>query len=522
MFRTSAASDVQSGSNKFVIAGLDSVRFADVASISQIKYRPEVVQVVTVGATAYTPTASTLYTIAVGDPLRTVSGVNMAPIQKYSYKTPPVITTIGATAADQREAISLALVAKINADSTNHVIAASLGSGNGLTVTDDGSYYPVWAQNMANTKGASEVYPVPNSDGTGYADTNVTVTTAAVYSFGVGANLAAEKPVVDFVYGNVVSGVIDSPPVTSTGLPAVSGQNYDGWVIEDYKIIVGITLGGQLVYQSRVQRVFVDNGTGSATTNLAGFKAFERAMLTVTTKLYVNDTPTIVYMGDTGVVSQGLGTGLPSGVAQAENVVVLGNGFTAHYSPIATSTLLALVTTNAGIGLVLDATASEGVEFSAPTWANSQKSFVIGKTGFSLYAKITVDDVSGLNPLWVGFRKKEAYGATFTAYADYAVIGLGNATGDIFTNTEKNGAGNTATDTTNNWADAETHQLEVRVDANGAVTFFIDGYKPIVTQTFSFDAGDEVIPTIYALQTADLATPSLLEFISIASNEYRS
>ena len=37
--------------------------------------------------------------------------------------------------------------------------------------------------------------------------------------------------------------------------------------------------------------------------------------------------------------------------------------------------LLALIATNSGLGLVLDATAAEGVEFSAPTWANSQKSF---------------------------------------------------------------------------------------------------------------------------------------------------
>ena len=85
-----------------------------------------------------------------------------------------------------------------------------------------------------------------------------------------------------------------------------------------------------------------------------------------------------------------------------------------------------------------------------------------------------------------------------------------------------NSGGNTATDTTQNWADGETHQLEVRVDITGAVTFFIDGYKPTVTQAFTFDAGDEVIPTIYALQTADIGTPSLLEFIAVASDSYRA
>ena len=520
---TSSGSDVQTGGGKFTITGLDSVRFADAISISQIKYRAEVAQVVRVGTSSYTPTASTLYTVAIGDPIRTQSSVNQAPVRTYSYKTPPVLTTIGASAALQREYIHGQLVAKINADLTDYVTAASLTSGNGFSVTDNGNYYHVFAQGMSGVKGVSQVYTIPNEDGTGFASTDYAVYTTGVYSFGTGAKLLAAKPVLAYAWGgSVVSGIIDAPPVTTSNQPAVSGQNYDGWVIEDYKLVDGITLGGQLVYQSRIQYVFVDNGTGSSTTNLAGFKAFERAMLEVITKLYTQDTPTIYYMGDTSVVSQGLGTGLPSGVAQAENVCVLGNGFTAHYSPIATSTILALVGANAGIGLILDQTASEGVEFSAPTWANSTKSFIVGKTAFSLYAKITIDDVSGLNPMWVGFRKKEAYNATFTAYTDYAVIGLGSGAGDIYTNTELNSGGNTATDTTQNWADGETHQLEVRVDITGAVTFFIDGYKPTVTQAFTFDAGDEVIPTIYALQTADIGTPSLLEFIAVASDSYRA
>ena len=57
---------------------------------------------------------------------------------------------------------------------------------------------------------------------------------------------------------------------------------------------------------------------------------------------------------------------------------------------------------------MLDATAAEGVEFSAPTWANSQKIiFVVGKTAFSVYSKITLD-AWGLDTLYVGFRKKAA------------------------------------------------------------------------------------------------------------------
>jgi len=266
--------------------------------------------------------------------------------------------------------------------------------------------------------------------------------------------------------------------------------------------------------------VYVDNGTGASTTNLAGFIAFERAFLNLVFDFY--KTPaSIIFMGDNAAVSQGLGTALPSGVAQAENVVSFGNGFSAHYSPIATSTKLALTSTNDGLELILDATASEGVELSAPTWDNSQKQFVAGKNNFSLYAKIKIDDVSGLNPLWIGFRKKAAYTATFADYTDYAVVGLGNATGDIYTSIELNAGGATSTDTTLNWADGETHELEVRVAASGAVTFFVDGYQVNKSTSFTFDSGDSIIPVIYALQTADIGTPSLLELASLGTDSWR-
>ena len=523
MFNTCSGSDVQSSGGSFTVAGLESVRFNNVASITQVKYRAEVAQVVTIGATAYTPTADTTYTVAVFDPCRTVSGYTEA--QKfYKYTTPAVITTIGATAADQREYISGKLVTAINAATAiNHATAVSLGSGNGFTVTDSGSYYPPYAQNMANTQGANEVYPVTNSDGTGFASTNFSVTTAAVYPFGVGATLAALKPVVNFVYNNVVSGIIEAPPVTSANAPAVSGQNYDGFIIEDIKLVDAITLGGQFAYQSRIQTVYADNGTGSSTSNLSGYQAFERAMLEIIWGQYKNDPSTIYFTGDTGVICGGLGTGLPSGTSLALNNIHFGNGFSSAYYPLGTATIVALTSSNLGIGVVLDVTAGEGVELSAPSWANSLKSAIVGKTPFSIYAKINVTDITGVNPVWVGFRKKAAANATYTAYTDYAFVGLGDASGNIYTSTENDGGGNTNTDTTQNWANNETHTLEVRVDINGAVTFFIDGYKPTVTQTFTFDAGDELIPVFcYALQAGTGAVPAVLEGAFLNTDQWRA
>jgi len=523
LLKVSSKTDVQNGNGLLAVAGLRPVPKKDIENLYQIKYKPEVVQVVTVGGTSYTPTAGTIYAVYVYDQNRIDAGYNEAPIP-YSFTTPLVLTTIGADAAAQREYIHGQLVIAINADASNRATAASLGTGTGFTVTDDGNYYPPRAQNMSNVQGINTVLPVTNSDGTGFAANNYSITTAGVYSSGVGARLLAQAPVVDFTFGNLISGQFNAP-ATFTNPPtyAVSGQNYDIFGISSLKIVEGTTLTSQYVYQIEEQFAVVDNGTGSSTTNLAGFQSFERAFLSNIFGQYSEDVPTIYSMGNTSAVSQGLATGLPSGVAQAENVVSFGNEYSAHYSPIATSTLLALVSTNSGLGLVLDATASEGVELSAPTWANSQKEFIVGKTAFSIYTKVNIDDVSGLNPYWCGFRIKAAYAAAFTSYTDYAVIGLGNATGDIFTSTRLNTGSATTTDTTNNWADGETHTLEVRVATNGAVTFFLDGYKPIVTQAFTFDAGDAIIPVFgYALQTADLATPNVLELAAVASDQWRA
>lgn len=524
LFTTSLASDVQSSKGNLKVGVMSPTKKSLIADMIQVKYQAETVQVVTITTSSITPAGNTYYTIEFGDTNRSRGGVQEV-LKRVSYLTPADVTTLGATAALQREAINLELVDLINEYTDSYyVTAASTLLGTGITVTDSAGYYPVNAQGMTNRLGASTVRTCRNSDGSGFVGTEASVTTAAVYSFGVGADLLAWKPVIDQMWGNLISGYVGgTAPKTAAGAYATSGQKYDGFaVVALAESPIATSVRAQTAYIPKVQIAYVDNGTGSSTANATGFAAFERAwILEATSTLFSEDASSIVFMNEYAPVCQGLGTGLPSGTAQAENVVHFGNGFAAHYSPIATSTIVSLVGANAGLTLELDQTNGEGVELSAPTWANSPKEFVVGKQEFSVYAKVTINDVSGLNPFWVGFRKKEAYNATFNSYSDFAVIGLGNATGDIFTNTEINGAGNTATDTTQNWADTETHTLEVRVDINGAVTFFLDGYKPTVTQTLTFDAGDSLIPTIYALQAADLGTPSLLAWAAVPSNTWR-
>nr|WP_298658027.1 hypothetical protein [uncultured Flavobacterium sp.] len=518
LLRTSSANDVKNSGGTVSITGLNPIFKNFITSIVQVKYRAEVVQVATIGSNSYVPAGATLYQVAVFDPNRRINGANEQ-IKYYGYTTPDDVTTLGATAALQREAIHAKIITAINADATNYSVAVTLGTGTGFTVTDDGGYYPVHSQTMTRV---IFVNTVLCTNGFTAAPT---ISTAGNFSVGVGSKLASAVGSADWMNaGNLVSGYpFPMYPKTTTGLPAVSGQNYDLFVINSLTTAPNETASGQQVaLVNRVQSIYVDNGTGSSTTNLTGFKTFERSMLHEIFKTFNGDNRTIYFLGDTGPTCGGLNTGLPSGTSLAENFIQFGNGFSTHYYPLGTSTLVALTSTNDGIGIVLDATAGKGAELSAPTWTNSLKNFVVGQTAASIYCKVTIDDVSGLNPFWVGFRVQGAANTTYTSYTDYAFVGLGNATGDIFTSYKVNSSG-AAVDTTQNWADAETHTLEVRVDINGAVTFKIDGYAPTTTQALTFDSGDVMIPVFgYGLQTADIGTPSVLEGAFVTSNSWRS
>jgi hypothetical protein len=100
--------------------------------------------------------------------------------------------------------------------------------------------------------------------------------------------------------------------------------------------------------------------------------------------------------------------------------------------------------------------------------------------------------VSGSDICAVGFRKTQAYNATFVNYTDKAT--LNKIGGNINISTAINDAADVDTDTTEDWADGETHILEVYVSAAGVVTYKIDGEAPGTVAAFTFDATDVVVP----------------------------
>jgi hypothetical protein len=493
---SSAASDIQSSGGVVTIAGLSGTDKRNITSILQTKYRAEVVQVVSVGATSYTPTASTAYTIEIGDTNRTRNGVQEV-LKRYTYVTPPVITTLGATAALQREAIHGELVSKINADTGNFVTAASLLLGTGLSITDDAGYYPVPEQGMTARLGASTVRPCTNADGTGFADDNYSVTTAAVYSFGVGADLAEWRPVIDQMWGNLISGYLGGvAPKTTAGAYATSGQNYDGFAITSLTTAAAHNQKGQLAYVPKVQIVYADNGTGSSTTNLTGFKAFERVMHKLMVQVYEGDASTLQEWFDAPIVFQD-----PLGAAPTGTANTLGWQLS-RYTPmnrtnIGTQTIVAPVLAAAGLLLDQDDTAGEGSHTSANQQTLGDQSFIVGKTPFMVGCRVVAADWTDTQFIF-GFRKKAVYTADYNDYTDLAAIGGGAADGDsVYTFGILNNAATVATDTAVNFTDAVSAMMWVKVDINGNVTCFLNGTEyPVYsagTTDLVFDAGDEMI-----------------------------
>ena len=63
LFNTSKGTDVQYVGGEILIPGLNPIKQSRIVNFSQMNYRAEVVQVVTVGGTSYTPTASTRYIV---------------------------------------------------------------------------------------------------------------------------------------------------------------------------------------------------------------------------------------------------------------------------------------------------------------------------------------------------------------------------------------------------------------------------------------------------------------------------
>lgn len=526
LLKTSSKTDIQFGGGDYNITGLRSVSRKDITSFKQIKYRVEVAQVYTVGGGTYTPTADTAYSIQIGDVNRSDSGARES-LYIYTVVTPNTagLTAIG-NAAAQREWIHAALVVKINNQTAqNRSVAVSLGTGTGFTVTDSGGYYPVRAQNQTKMRGPNFVGVRTNTDGTGFADTNITLTTAGVTSFGDGTKLATESPVVDFVYGGLISGNLIDPPLTTAGAVAVAGQKYDGFVISSLQKEQTPTITDRYTYIDRSQVVYVDNGTGTATTNLAGFIVFEKQMRKAMASFYKDDANAQIDFFDDQILFQGAAGAVPT--TTGANKLISWGGAGWIYTAIGTQTITTPIGAATGLLLDQDLTDTEGAEYTPSLLTDCPKEFVVGKTAFGVYARMNAADWT--DAAWlIGFRKKAAHTADFNDYTDLAAAGTLAANGDLITTQGiLNNAATVSTSTAIVPVDAASVTVAVTVAVNGLVTIKVNGtaYPVYSTGTTALilDVDDIMIPFVrYANVSTGDPDLTLMHIVAVASDDFVS
>jgi hypothetical protein len=213
-------------------------------------------------------------------------------------------------------------------------------------------------------------------------------------------------------------------------------------------------------------------------------------------------------------ISAAVGGGAATGTAGDENVLYSGaNSYMYHI--LGTQTITAPKLGAAGLDINMDQTDNDGIEMvPGDITSVSRYAFTVGTDAtFEFRVKFSIADVSGTDDCAIGFRKAEAFQAAIDNYDEMAAMNV--ISGNINIETILNGAATSTTDTTDNWADAATHELKVRVYKTGACQFFIDGAAPTVTAQFTFDSGEVVIPFIYFLNASDVAGAVQLQELEV-------
>lgn len=246
-----------------------------------------------------------------------------------------------------------------------------------------------------------------------------------------------------------------------------------------------------------------------------------------------------------GTFTAAIGYGNPTGATGAINnwdipVDIGGQCFGQYFILGAGQTILAPtqdVTTSLGVDISLDQTDNEGAEYifgardgTATTGLKGKHEYVIGTDkAFFAQWKLSIADASGTDEFLMGFRKTQAFQTAHTGYTDYAAMGLFTSAnpGLIQTKTRLNNGSASLVSSTATWADAATKTLRVEVMQSGKVRFILNGAmlgnqtSGLTGQTFTFDAGDTVLPYLFFLHSADVAGTVILQEFSCGYIEKR-
>ncbi|MCK5435994.1 MAG: hypothetical protein KAI88_05145 [Nitrosomonadaceae bacterium] len=231
------------------------------------------------------------------------------------------------------------------------------------------------------------------------------------------------------------------------------------------------------------------------------------------TDLTITQSPALQSAATTGVA--------PTGATGDVNLMVLQDGTIMEQFILgAGQTIISpRMAATVGLNIALDQVDNEGAEYNFGARANAKHAYTIGTSAaFFMEATIYIEDISGLEPLFMGFRKVEANNATLATYTDYVGLGLNAATSatNVVAIDEINGGGQTLTDTTDAWGgDAAAAVLKVLVSAAGVCTFQLNGVAVTTAPTVSFDTGDVVMPCIHFLNGSDVAGDIGLQTLKI-------
>jgi|SaaInl7_150m_RNA_FD_contig_51_763599_length_1029_multi_9_in_0_out_0_2 hypothetical protein len=207
---------------------------------------------------------------------------------------------------------------------------------------------------------------------------------------------------------------------------------------------------------------------------------------------------------EVGPVTSKIGGGAAGGTAGDENLLMTPKTCL-QYHILGTQTITAPTAVAAGLDLgSMDATNTDGLEINTGVLTNNPFAWKVGEdAAFFIRIRATITTVAGTDDFAIGFRKQEANQANVDDYADMAAINI--IAGDIKTETIVGGAATVTTDTTDNWADAESKWIEVQVSSAGVVSYKIDNAEPTTVVDYTFTDALTLIPFVYFMENATTA-----------------
>jgi len=164
-----------------------------------------------------------------------------------------------------------------------------------------------------------------------------------------------------------------------------------------------------------------------------------------------------------------------------------------------------------------DGADNEGVDIVAADRAATTHGLITG-TSPAMYtrASITIASVSGTDNLSFGWRIAAAHidNQVPETIDTGGMFNLNDTAGNIEIQTADDGTdADDEEDQVGDWADGETHTLEVRMSTAGVFTFFIDGLEStITTATGAAAAGDVMVPFFSQLNESDADTETKINW----------